>query len=282
MFKLYKSSFKVANDCIILAIPLVLFMWILSFYFAFSNAVINEPAEMILAFITVLFMLGAFLSGWLYMVKKAILISKQVYVMDQDRARDTMNLFKEVPCGIGKYFLSFIGLVLIFLLILSIAGTLVYHIGMNFIGHVFTQEQISTALASTEDMKNFIDSLSLEQLWKLNLWNMLVMGTTTLLSYLMMLWVPEIIYSTMNPFIALFKSIKKVILKFPKSLALFVYLSILNLVVSFISTFSILHPLLYLFVMVLCFYFILYVVVLVFSFYENEFLGSDKDDDIKT
>lgn len=281
MFKLYKDAFKTANDCIILAIPLVLFMWILSFYFAFSNAVVNVPAEMILAFVTVLFMSGAFLSGWFYMVQKAIEVSKQVYVMDEDRAKATMNLFKEIPYGIGKYFLSFIGLILIFLFLISLAGAFVYQFGINYIGNVFTQEQIATALASTEDMKIFIDSLTVEQLLKLNLWNLLIMGTTTVLSFLLMLWVPEIIYSTINPITALFKSIKKVFVKFPKSVALFIYLSILNVIVSFLSTFAILHPLLYLFVMVACFYFIIYFVVLVFCFYEREFSGADRDDDIK-
>ncbi len=281
MFKLYKEAFKTANDCIILAIPLVLFMWILSFYFAFSNAVVNEPAEIILAFITVLFMTAAFLSGWFYMVQNAIVVSRQVYVLDEDRAKATMNLFKVIPYGIGKYFLSFIGLILIFLFIVSLAGTLVYKFGIHYIGNVFTQDQITAALSSTEDMKLFIDSLTVEQLIKLNLWNFLIMGTTTLISFLIMFWIPEIIYSTINPFTALFKSIKKVFVKFPKSVALFIYLSILNIFVSFLSTFAILHPLLYLLVMVICFYFIIYVVVLVFSYYEKEFNGTDKNDEIK-
>lgn len=281
MFKLYKEAFKTANDCIILAIPLVLFMWILSFYFAFSNAVVNEPAEIILAFITVLFMTAAFLSGWFYMVQNAIVVSRQVYVLDEDRAKATMNLFKVIPYGIGKYFLSFIGLILIFLFIVSLAGTLVYKFGIHYIGNVFTQDQITAALSSTEDMKLFIDSLTVEQLIKLNLWNFLIMGTTTLISFLIMFWIPEIIYSTINPFTALFKSLKKVFVKFPKSVALFIYLSILNIFVSFLSTFAILHPLLYLLVMVICFYFIIYVVVLVFSYYEKEFNGTDKNDEIK-
>lgn len=282
MFKLYKEAFKTANDCIILAIPLVLFMWVLSFYFAFSNAVVNVPAEIILAFVTVLFMTGAFLSGWFYMVQKAIVVSKQVYVMDEDRAKATLNIFKEIPYGIGKYFLSFIGLIIIFLLLISFAGTFVYKIGSHYIGNVFTQEQITTALTSAEDMKIFIDSLTVDQLIKLNLWNLLIMGTTTLLSFMLMLWVPEIIYSVRNPIVALFKSVKKVFIKFPKTLALFIYLSILNLVVSFLSTFAILNPILYLLVMVVCFYFILYFVVLIFTFYEQEFAGYGKNDDSET
>ena len=226
-------------------------------------------------------MTAAFLSGWFYMVQNAIVVSRQVYVLDEDRAKATMNLFKVIPYGIGKYFLSFIGLILIFLFIVSLAGTLVYKFGIHYIGNVFTQDQITAALSSTEDMKLFIDSLTVEQLIKLNLWNFLIMGTTTLISFLIMFWIPEIIYSTINPFTALFKSMKKVFVKFPKSVALFIYLSILNIFVSFLSTFAILHPLLYLLVMVICFYFIIYVVVLVFSYYEKEFNGTDKNDEIK-
>lgn len=281
MFKLFKEAFKTANDCIILAIPLVLFMWILSFYFAFSNTVVDAPAEIILAFFTVLFMVGAFLSGWFYMVKNAIQISKVVYVMDEDRAKATMNLFKDIPYGIGKYFLSFILMVLAFIVIASIAAYIVFTIGREFIGNVFTPEQITRALSSTQDMKIFIDSLDIEQLKKLCLWNLLIMGTTTLMSYLFMLWVPEIIYKTQNPLIALYKSIIKLFVKFPKTVLLFIYISILNIIMSFLSTFTLVHPLLYILIMVIYFYFIIYVVVLVFSFYEKEFCGTGGDEERK-
>lgn len=82
-----------------------------------------------------------------------------------------MNLFKVIPFGIGKYFLSFIGMIIIFLIVVSLTGAAVYYTGINLIGNVFTQEQITGALSSTQDMKAFIDSLSLDQLIKLNLWN---------------------------------------------------------------------------------------------------------------
>lgn len=281
MFKLFKETFKTANDCIILAFPLVLFMWILSFYFAFSNSVVNTPAELILAFVTVLFMVCAFVSGWFYMVQQAIEVAGQVYVLDEDRAKATINLFKVIPFGIGKYFLSFIGMVLIFLIIVSLTGAVVYYTGMNLIGNVFTQEQITGALSSTQDMKAFIDSLSLDQLVKLNLWNLLIMSATTILSFIFMLWIPEIIYYTINPVMALFKAVKKVFTRFGKSVVLFLYLSVLNVLMSFFSTFAIHHPLLYLLVMVVYFYFVIYVVVLVFSYYKREYCGADDNEDVK-
>ncbi len=281
MFKLLKEAFKTANDCIILAIPLVLFMWILSFYFGFSNTVVNSPAEFILAFITVLFMTGAFLSGWFYMVKNAIGISHKVFVMDADRAKATMNLFKDIPYGIGQYFLSFVLMSLTFLLIVAITAMLVYLIGDMYIGNVFTPEQLSAALSSTQDMKIFLDSLDNDQLIKLNLWNLLIMGTTTILSFIFMLWIPEIIYKTVNPLLALFRAIKKVFVRFKTSLVVFIYISVLNLIMSFIGTFTLVHPLLYILIMVLYFYFIIYVVILLFLYYESEFCGAEDGEDKK-
>lgn len=281
MFKLFKKAFKTANDCIILAIPLVLFMWILSFYFGFSNTVVNSPAEFILAFITVLFMTGAFLSGWFYMVKNAIGISHKVFVMDADRAKATMNLFKDIPYGIGQYFLSFVLMSLTFLLIVAITAMLVYLIGDMYIGNVFTPEQLSAALSSTQDMKIFLDSLDNDQLIKLNLWNLLIMGTTTILSFIFMLWIPEIIYKTVNPLLALFRAIKKVFVRFKTSLVVFIYISVLNLIMSFIGTFTLVHPLLYILIMVLYFYFIIYVVILLFLYYESEFCGAEDGEDKK-
>ena len=281
MFKLFKEAFKTANDCIILAIPLVLFMWILSFYFGFSNSVVNSPAEIILAFITVLFMTGAFLSGWFNMVKKAIEISRKVFVLDADRAKATMDLFKNIPYGIGQYFLAFVLMLLAFLLIVAIAAMVVYLIGDIYIGNVFTPEQLSSALSSTQDMKTFIESLDNEQLIKLNLWNLLIMGTTTVLSFILMLWIPEIIYKTVNPLLALFRSIKKVFVKFKTSLGVFIYISVLNLVMSFIGTFTLINPLLYILIMVIYFYFIIYVVILLFLYYEREFSGAECGEETK-
>lgn len=272
MIKLFKETFKTSNDSIILAIPLILFMWMMSIYLAFSSVTVDVLPEFILAVVTMLFMAGAFMAGWFYMVKKAINIVKGVYVMDEDRAKATINLFKVIPSGIGKYFLSFIGMAIIFLLAVSVVGAGVYKIGMHFIGNIdFTAVQIKGALVSAQDMKAFLDTLTLEQLWKLNNWNMLFLGATSLMSFLFMLWVPEIIYSTPNPFLALFKSIKKLFIKLGKSLGLFFYLTLLNFTISFVSTFAMINPFIYLFIMILYFYLITYMVVLIFSYYQGEF-----------
>ncbi|MBR5556158.1 hypothetical protein IKU74_09130 [bacterium] len=272
MLKLLKESFRITNDCIMLAIPLVLFMWILSFYLGYANKIVDSPQELILAAVTILFMAGATFSGWFYTIKKGIEVSKGVYVLDKDRTKAIVSLFKLMPRGIGRYFLSFIGIFFIF----KICGIGLYFliniIGTNLIGAVYTPEQASTILTSTpQELIEFIGTLSAEQLVKLRLWNLLIFLTTTVFLFALMFWIPEIIYSTPNPFVALFKSIAKIFKRLKKSICLFIILAILNTITSIVSTFALNHPLLYLSIMVLIFYYLIYSVVLIFSFYREEF-----------
>lgn len=272
MLKLFKDSIKITNDNIILATPLIFFMWILSLYVGFSRLTVDSLPLAILSFVTVLFMTGAFFAGWFYMVKKAVQLSKQVFVLDSDKAKATFNLLKTIPAGIGKYFLPFIGMIIFSLVVIAIVGALVFKLGMLLIGNLnLDPNQVRDVLTSTSDMKAFLDSLSFEQLIKLNNWNLLLLGTSSLMSFLFMLWIPEIVFQTKNPFKALFNSIKKIFSKPWKSVQLFIFMSILNFVLSFINTFSIINHILYFIMMVIYFYFLVYLVVLIFTYYDREF-----------
>lgn len=272
MLKLFRDTIKVTNDNIILATPLIVFMWLLSLYLGFSKSSVTSVPLLILFFTTVLFMTGAFFSGWFYMVKEAINLSKQVFVLDEDKSKAVFNLLKIFPAGIGQYFLSFLGLIFISLVIMSFSGFISYHLGMALIGNLdLNVEQLKGILSSTVDMKTFLDSLTFEQLLKLNNWNMLILAFTSLISFLLMLWIPELVYKTKNPLIALFKSVVKIFKKPWKAVKLFIFMSVLNFVLSFISTFSILNPILYFIMLIIYFYFLVYLVVLIFSYYDREF-----------
>lgn len=272
MLKLFKDTIKITNDNIILATPLILFMWISSMYIAFSKGAANSAPLMLLSFITLLFMTSAFLAGWFYMVKKAINLSKQVFVLDSDRAKATFNLLKSLSIGIGKYFLSFLGQTAFSFVIFAITGLLIFKLGSVLIGDIgIDPTELKTVLASTTEMKTFLDSLTLEQLIKLNNWNLLILGFTSLLSFLSMLWIPEIIYNTINPFKALFKSIAKIFKKPLNAIKLYIFITIINFVLSLLNALSMLNPILYFVIMILYFYFLVYLVVLIFNYYDNEF-----------
>ena len=123
MLKLFRDTVKTTNDNIILATPLIVFMWVLSLYLSFSKSSVTSVPLMILFFTTVIFMTAAFFSGWFYMVKEAIILSKQVFVLDEDKSKAVFNLLKTFSSGIGQFFLSFIGLIFISLVIIFICFT---------------------------------------------------------------------------------------------------------------------------------------------------------------
>lgn len=272
MIKLFKDTVKTTNDNIILATPLILFMWLLSMYLGFSKGSMTSLPLILLSFITVLFMTAAFFAGWFYMVKKAIKLSKEVFVLDIDHSRATFDLLKKIPAGIGKYFLPFLGMIILALFIVSGVAALVFKLGMLWIGNLgLDPVQLKGALSSSVDMKAFLDSLTFDQLIKLNNWNLLFMGATGIMSFLFMLWIPEIVYNTKNPLKAIFTSIKKIFKKPLKALKLFLFMTIVNFILSFISTFSIINPILYFVMLVVYFYFLVYMVVLIFSYYDREF-----------
>ncbi len=285
MIKTIRDAVKITNDNIILAIPLIIFMWVVGAYLGYSMYTADTLPEVVIAIVTMLFMLGAFLSGWFYMIRKAVKLSGKVFVMDKDRAEATLNLFREFPAGIGKYFLSFIGMSLLFILIFSLTAAFVYKIGMATIGDFdLTPAQLDLFLKSPEDARLIVSSLNENQLIKLASWDLLLMFCSAVVSYLTFLWIPEVLNGVRNPFIALISSIKKVLTKPLKTLNLFLFICIVNFVLTLFSSFAVVNPILYFIVKILYFYFLVFIVVMLFVYYYREFIeeksltGSAEDE----
>lgn len=277
MFRLFKDSFKVTNEGIILATPLVLFMWLIALYISFSKEVVDTVPEVILSGVTILFMTSAFGSGWFYMVKNCVEFSKKNFILDEDKASESLKLIQALPVGIGKYFLKFVEVSIFFVCLTLLMAYVFYTISIPFIREMnFSFAQMSTVLNSPQETANFLNTLPPEQLVALFKLNVLIMLVSSIFSFLVMLWIPEVIYRKIDPILALFTSIKKIFVKFWKSLGLFLYFTFLNFVISFLSTFVFVHPFIYMIMMIIYFYFIVYMVVLLFSYYDREFNESDK------
>lgn len=271
MIKYFGRAFKITNENIILTTPLVLFLLLLSIYLGVAQ---NAPANAfsaILLLITILLMVAAFFAGWLYMVKKAIELNKREFIIDEDKAKASFNLIKEVPVGIGEYFFPIIGALVLysgfFLLVFFIA----FQIGMHFIGNVGVDlAEIKVALGSTAALKSLVSSLSTEQLTKLNTWNFLFMGVMGVYSFITMFWSAQIIMKNKNPFVSFFQSVKFTFQNFLGSVVLFAYISVINFGISLLNAFSVVNQIVYFVSMLVYFYFVVYVVVLVFLYYDSE------------
>ena len=276
MRELFKQACKITNSNIILAVPLIVGIKMLDLYTFFSRAHMDSSGKVILASITVLFMSGVLCALWFYMVKGAVALSKKVFVLDVDRANASLGLFKTIPEGIGKFFLSFVGVYLILFFIQLIATPVVYLLGINIIGtldEASAQQlmQIASDPASNTAMASFVEQLTPAQIVFFGKWSLLFMIATSVIMYVLMLWVPEILYRTANPFVALFTSIAKLFKDFWNTFRIFISLWLMGFVLLFIYTFAVINPLAYLIVSIIMYYFMVYLTVLIFLYYAEKY-----------
>lgn len=279
MLNYLKSAFKTTNENVIVAIPLLIFYIIINLYLVFAKSMADTPLEALIALFTITFMVAVFLAGWFYMIKKAVDLSKKIFVLDNEAAKAHLGLIKEFPAGVGKYFLPFIGFFIIFIILVILLSVFIFTLGINVIGKIdFSPEQIYMLTSSTKGLLNFVETMPTEQYILLAKWNFLLMGASFVFSYLLMFWIPEIIYTGRNPLVALFTGIGKLFKKPLKSLYLFVILTVINFVLSFVMTFTLMFPVLYFIMATVYLYYIVYVLMLIFSYYDGEFEREDEEN----
>lgn len=276
MLELFKQASKITNSNIILAVPLIVGIKMLDLYTFFSRAHLDSNHKVILASITVIFMSGVLCALWFYMVKGAVALSKKVFVLDSDRANASLALFNTIPEGIGKFFLSFVGVYIILFVIQIIATPVVYLLGINIIGtldEVSTQQllQVASDPASNTAMAAFVEKLTPAQIVFFGKWSLLFMIATSFIMYLLMLWIPEIIYNNSNPLMALFSSIGKLFKDFWNTFRIFFTLWVMGFALLFIYTFAVINPVSYLIVSIIMYYFIVYLTVLIFLYYAEKY-----------
>lgn len=273
MLKLFKNSFKLTNDCIILAAPLIIFLSILSWYLSYAISTVDNVPKIVLAGITTLVMASGFFSAWFYMVKKTLKFTNKLFVFDKDRAKAFGNLILSLPKGIGKLFLPFLGLISLSVILYGIIISVITFLVWKYIGSVNIELlNANNLMVSSKELFDEISQLPTKDLIVINCWYLLVLICSTITSFFTMLWVPEIVYSEKNPFKALYFSVKKIFITFPKSILLFIYINILTFIISLLNTFLMFSPVAYFIVLLLYYYLIVYIVVLVFSYYEQSFL----------
>ena len=165
MIKSIKESFRFSNKYLVLATPLILFSLFSGIYLAFSLH--GNNLSMFFAVILFFMMLAAFVSGWLYMITIAL---------KDDSREDSNYLLREFPSGVGEYFLPALGMIFSGIVITGLALVAAYFIGIKFIGDPgIAPQAYSKAMESSINLKQFLVSLSHEQLLKLNLWNLLLL-----------------------------------------------------------------------------------------------------------
>lgn len=271
MIKYFATAFKITNENIILTTPLVLFLFLLSIYLGVAQNAPGTVVSAILLLATILFMINAFFAGWFYMVKRSVDLSKKDFIIDEDKAKASFVLIKEFPVGVGEYFFSFLGGFILYIVLMVVLSYASYKIGMHFIGNVgVSLLKLKVAVNSPAAMKALMSSLTSEQLAKLSAWNFIFVTIMLVSSFMTMFWPAQIVSGHKNPLSSFFTALKFTFRKFFPSVILFIYLSIINFLVSLFNTFAVVNQILYFISLLVYFYFVVYIVVLVFLYYDSE------------
>ena len=262
MIGIIKESFKITNSYLVIATPLILFSLISSLYLIFSSggSLIGKIFSIILFFL----MISAFLSGWFYMISKAV---KNPEIDNKDK------LLSEFPSGVGEYFLITVGMLIFALLLSTIIMFIALLIGKKYIGDAgITQAQLINATSNIDAMKEFANSLNNEQLLKINQWNFLLFITIMFNYFILMFYNPTIFFKRKNPFIAFFISLKDLFSrKFFKNLAVFLFITIIYMFLSILSVLVGSNLFLHFILTLINFYYITFAVIFIFNYYYSNF-----------
>jgi hypothetical protein len=233
MLKLFKNSFLATNDSIILATPLIIFLSILSWYCNYAVETADDMIKVTLAGITLLVMFCGFLSAWLYMSKKVIAISNKVFLFDKDRANALISIILASPKGIGKLFMP--------ITCLSSINILVY-------GGLFYEYWDSPQSVC----------------W--------ILPVLLVYAFVTMLWIPEVVYSKHSALVSLKNSIINLFFEWKKSFLIYLYLLFLGGCLYEMNILFQSKPILYFFVLLIFYYYLVYMTVLLFTYYEQTFI----------
>ena len=271
MIKVFTDAFKVSSENIVLATPLLVFLLLINIYLIVAKDAVKVLPSALLFFLTLLLMISAFMSGWFYMIKTAIYNFKNKVL---HRENETFKLINEFPVGIADYMGPYIGLSIAFLIFGDIVLVSVYYIGLNLIGSIgVTSSQFISATEAPVAMQALIDSMTKTQVLKLNYWYFLIMFSLQIFSLFTMFWPVELLYSTKNPIKALFYSVKRIFQR-PQSILLFIVISVLNVIMMILNYISMFNPISYFVMTLIYFYFIVYIFVLLFLYYEEKIKGN--------
>ena len=261
-----KKVLDLTNKYIILATPLILYSLISSIYLISSTSS-GKIIHILFAIFLFMLMTGAFIAGWGNMIKTAVLNPER---------QDVNSLIQEFPSGVGEYFLSSLGAILMIFIVFLLTFIASFYIGINSIGDPGVSiESISKAMQNTAELKAFLATISPEQLVKINLWNMLIMGSATLTYFILLLYIPTIFFKKKNPFVAFFVSLKDLFSrKIFKTIGLFLLIFVINFLISLLSALLGANAIMHFVITLLNFYFITAISVGIFYYYKNNFVDS--------
>ena len=279
---MFREALKITNNSIIIALPMIFGLKLIELYTMFINSSANSNEKLIFGTVTLVLMIGLFAAGWFYIVKKTIETNKKEFIMEKDKYKEIFETLKKMPEGIAKYFLSFVLAYLIFIAVQILILPFVVILGTKLFGHLDEglYQSIQQLAAYNITVNDFVNGLTESQLFYFAKWILLFFTVLLCLSYIFMLWIPEIMYSSRNPFIALGTSIVKLFKNFFSSIGIYLVIILFIIVTLFVMLLLPKHPLTVLFFECLKFYSYMYFTILIFTYYNRKFITNGTQSEV--
>lgn len=269
------DAFKYTNNNLLLLSLLITAVFAVSMYVMVSTLRGVNP---LLTMTIVILLMAAIASGFFYSVKKGIAVEAE------EASHDIKTVFPVFYTGIGKYYLSFLGMFFLFFIFATLiimgtfmlANTLICDVSELGIDPNAFFQIIAT---DNNAINTFLTSLSPQQQAYFRAWNRLFFFSTHIFTFLLMLWIPEQVYTKKNLFVTLFNSVKKVVKDIPNLLCIFLTISLLNVVLTAFVLVPVHNSILLLIFsilsMIVPLYLLLYDFYTLFLYYQAKYVNAD-------
>lgn len=263
-----KNAFVIVGKNIILVQPIIFALLIFALLSGGMASVRSNAIASLVYSISLLALGVAFLTGWLFMTKKIIALELHSDLSGEEKTLESFFQIKQFFPGVGEYFLSSLAMSVIYIVAAFVFMAAVFKLGIKFIGVPQVDfAAINAAAGSVEKIQQYFASLPTERLYGFAMWIFTISLAGTLFQFVTMWWYPALFYNTKNPLVAVGLGTKFLFRKFGASIGIFLFLALLNFVISFVSTmfpnnivFSVIGFLLFV-------YYLTYYVVLIFLYY---------------
>ena len=271
-----KKAFDITKENIVTAQPLIVFLLVISLT-SVGLAQQSNKIAFIIFFISNFLLTTAFLSGWFYMVKKTIELSKVKYARVEEKSAASFDLLKDFFPGVSAYFVPVTVIILIYVLL---SACIVYFVGIDWgfgylsSNNIHPDKIYQTALQSQQALEKYLYSMTFAQIRAINIWMMALTCAVTLFNFVTMFWFPAIFYiekiNFWTPFVSFWKSLKFLFKNFFGAFGIMCFLSVLNFIVFMINAIFSINIILSVIAFFIMFYFATYYVILIFSYYDTK------------
>ncbi|MBQ8476684.1 hypothetical protein IJ531_06460 [bacterium] len=216
-----------------------------------------------------------FFAGWFEVIKNST-------QREKIKEKNFYSIFLE---GIGLNVIpSAIGIV-VYTVLVFLAVFLAQFIALKFFGDInFFLNDLNKISLEGGNFAQYFNSLDVNQKYIVYGWNLCIIASVLIFNFLSLFYFPAIFYCESNiflrPFIAIYRALGFLFKNFFAALALGIIIYILNMLLAFLNAAFAQNAIISVLLLLVYIYFISWVVMLIFNYYEAKNNSSDRSNSV--